>query len=144
MVPVSTPEPSVGPDAPGQIPSERLREEYETLVEQVRSAAAVVRSGGLGANLSRLSNVVFMGMGEPLANYRRVVDAVHRLCDTPPAGLGLLGARRTDVHPVADQTAEQGLGDLGRRRVVADEQHGRHPGHAHPTPDPADQGVRRS
>lgn len=38
MVPVSTPEPSVGPDAPGQIPSERLREEYETLVEQVRSA----------------------------------------------------------------------------------------------------------
>ncbi len=38
MVPVSTPEPSVGPDAPGQIPSERLREEYETLVEQVRAA----------------------------------------------------------------------------------------------------------
>ncbi|MDX2340730.1 NAD-dependent DNA ligase LigA [Micrococcus sp. M4NT] len=35
---MSTPEPSVGPDAPGQIPSERLREEYETLVEQVRSA----------------------------------------------------------------------------------------------------------
>jgi len=59
------------------------------IVEQVRAAAAVVRSGGLGANLSRLSNVVFMGMGEPLANYRRVVDAVHRLCDAPPAGLGL-------------------------------------------------------
>ncbi|MCK6096220.1 NAD-dependent DNA ligase LigA [Micrococcus sp. EYE_162] len=35
---MSTPEPSVGPDAPGQIPSERLREEYETLVEQVRAA----------------------------------------------------------------------------------------------------------
>ena len=38
VVPVSTPEPSVSPDAPGQIPSERLREEYETLVEQVRAA----------------------------------------------------------------------------------------------------------
>lgn len=38
MVPVSTPEPSVSPDAPGKIPSERLREEYETLVEQVRAA----------------------------------------------------------------------------------------------------------
>ncbi|MEO4038640.1 NAD-dependent DNA ligase LigA [Micrococcaceae bacterium Sec6.3] len=35
---MSTPEPSVSPDAPGKIPSERLREEYETLVEQVRAA----------------------------------------------------------------------------------------------------------
>lgn len=59
------------------------------IVEQVRSAAASVRAGDLGPELSRLSNVVFMGMGEPLANYRRVVDALHRLCDAPPAGLGL-------------------------------------------------------
>src|SRR5881227_2590767 len=27
--------------------------------------------------------------GEPLANYRRVVDAVHRICDPAPAGLGI-------------------------------------------------------
>jgi 23S rRNA (adenine2503-C2)-methyltransferase len=38
---------------------------------------------------ARLSRVVFMGMGEPLANYPRVVDAVRRLTDPAPDGLGL-------------------------------------------------------
>jgi 23S rRNA (adenine2503-C2)-methyltransferase len=37
----------------------------------------------------RLSNVVFMGMGEPLANAARVTAAVRRLIDPAPAGLGL-------------------------------------------------------
>ena len=43
----------------------------------------VVRAG------ERVTNVVFMGMGEPLANYRRVVAAVHRLVDPAPLGLGM-------------------------------------------------------
>ena len=38
---------------------------------------------------SRVSNVVFMGMGEPLANYRSVVAAVRRLTDPVPGGLGI-------------------------------------------------------
>jgi 23S rRNA (adenine2503-C2)-methyltransferase len=37
----------------------------------------------------RVSNIVFMGMGEPLANYRNVVAAVRRLTDPVPAGLGI-------------------------------------------------------
>ncbi len=37
----------------------------------------------------RLSHVVFMGMGEPLANYARVLDALRRLTDPAPDGLGL-------------------------------------------------------
>ena len=37
----------------------------------------------------RLSHVVFMGMGEPLANYPRVISAVRRLTDPAPDGLGL-------------------------------------------------------
>lgn len=37
------------------------------IVDQVREAAALLHTEGL-----RLSNIVFMGMGEPLANYRRV------------------------------------------------------------------------
>src|SRR5690606_19684808 len=37
----------------------------------------------------RLTHVVFMGMGEPLGNYRRVVAAVRRLAAAPPEGLGL-------------------------------------------------------
>jgi 23S rRNA (adenine2503-C2)-methyltransferase len=44
------------------------------IVEQVVRAAARTRSLG-----RRLSNVVFMGMGEPLANYDRVWAAVERL-----------------------------------------------------------------
>ena len=38
---------------------------------------------------SRVSNVVFMGMGEPLANYKNVIGAVRRLSDPVPAGLGI-------------------------------------------------------
>jgi 23S rRNA (adenine2503-C2)-methyltransferase len=38
---------------------------------------------------SRVSNIVFMGMGEPLANYKNVLGAVHRLSDPVPAGLGI-------------------------------------------------------
>ena len=44
------------------------------IVDQVRSAAAAMRDGALPGGPGRLSNVVFMGMGEPLANYKRVVD----------------------------------------------------------------------
>jgi len=58
------------------------------MTEQVRAAAALVRDGGLGPP-GRLSNVVFMGMGEPLANYRRTVDAVRRICDPIPGGFGI-------------------------------------------------------
>ena len=58
------------------------------ITEQVRAAAAMARDGGLGPP-GRLSNVVFMGMGEPLANYRRTVDAVRRICDPVPLGFGI-------------------------------------------------------
>jgi len=59
------------------------------IVDQVRMAAAAARDGLLGGGPTRLSNIVFMGMGEPLANYRRVVEAVHRICDPVPSGLGI-------------------------------------------------------
>jgi 23S rRNA (adenine2503-C2)-methyltransferase len=59
------------------------------IVEQVAAAARTARDGELGGGPGRLSNVVFMGMGEPLANYARLVAALHRLIDPSPAGLGL-------------------------------------------------------
>lgn len=37
----------------------------------------------------RVSNIVFMGMGEPLANYKRVMKAVRRMIDPAPEGLGM-------------------------------------------------------
>ena len=59
------------------------------IVDQVRAAAAAMRDGELAGGPGRLSNVVFMGMGEPLANYQRVVTAVRRITDPAPDGLGL-------------------------------------------------------
>ena len=38
---------------------------------------------------SRVSNIVFMGMGEPLANYKNLIGAIHRLSDPVPGGLGI-------------------------------------------------------
>jgi len=34
-------------------------------------------------------NCKWVSMGEPLANYRRVIDAVHRICYPAPDGLGI-------------------------------------------------------
>ncbi|GHF30179.1 putative dual-specificity RNA methyltransferase RlmN [Amycolatopsis deserti] len=59
------------------------------IVDQVRSAAAVMRDGLMPGGPGRLSNIVFMGMGEPLANYKRVVAAVRRITDPAPNGLGI-------------------------------------------------------
>ncbi|MFJ6672396.1 23S rRNA (adenine(2503)-C(2))-methyltransferase RlmN [Actinosynnema sp. NPDC091369] len=59
------------------------------IVDQVRRGAAAMRDGELPGGPGRLSNIVFMGMGEPLANYKRVVEAVHRICDPTPDGLGI-------------------------------------------------------
>ncbi|MGF1663712.1 MAG: 23S rRNA (adenine(2503)-C(2))-methyltransferase RlmN [Kineosporiaceae bacterium] len=61
----------------------------------------------------RLDNVVFMGMGEPLANADRVIGAVRRLTEPAPAGLGM-SARSVTVStvglvPAVDRLAGEGL-----------------------------------
>ncbi|WP_405139146.1 23S rRNA (adenine(2503)-C(2))-methyltransferase RlmN [Nocardia sp. NBC_01388] len=59
------------------------------IVDQVRAAAAALRDGEVAGGPGRLSNIVFMGMGEPLANYKRVVAAVRRITSPAPDGLGI-------------------------------------------------------
>jgi 23S rRNA (adenine2503-C2)-methyltransferase len=59
------------------------------IVEQVVGGARLAASGLLPGGAGRISNVVFMGMGEPLANYNAVVGAVRRLTDPAPGGLGI-------------------------------------------------------
>ncbi|MGH3656195.1 MAG: 23S rRNA (adenine(2503)-C(2))-methyltransferase RlmN [Micromonosporaceae bacterium] len=59
------------------------------IVEQVVTAARDVVDGEVSGGAGRLSHVVFMGMGEPLANYSRLVAALRRLTDPAPEGLGL-------------------------------------------------------
>ncbi|TWP45150.1 23S rRNA (adenine(2503)-C(2))-methyltransferase RlmN [Lentzea tibetensis] len=59
------------------------------IVDQVRMGAKAMRDGELPGGPGRLSNIVFMGMGEPLANYKRVIEAVRRITEPAPDGLGI-------------------------------------------------------
>ncbi|WP_165217960.1 23S rRNA (adenine(2503)-C(2))-methyltransferase RlmN [Schaalia sp. ZJ1691] len=69
------------------------------IIDQVRAAQAACRDGALAGGPTRLSNVVFMGMGEPLANYKTVIQALHRLIDPAPEGFGM-SARNVTVSTV--------------------------------------------
>ena len=76
------------------------------ILEQVRAAAVTLRDE-FG---DRLSNIVFMGMGEPLANYARVVAAVRRITAAPPDGFGI-SARSVTVSTVGLAPAIRKLAD---------------------------------
>lgn len=83
------------------------------IIEQVRLAHRACAEGALSGGPTRLSNVVFMGMGEPMANYRSVIQAVHRLVDPAPEGFGM-SARNITVStvglvPAIDKLAREGL-----------------------------------
>ncbi len=59
------------------------------IVAQVVAGARLLADGEVPGGVARVSNVVFMGMGEPLANYASVVAAVRRLTEPVPSGLGI-------------------------------------------------------
>src|SRR5262245_55297052 len=59
------------------------------IVEQVIAGARSLSRGEVPGGTGRVSNVVFMGMGEPMANYKAVIGAVRRLTDPAPDGLGM-------------------------------------------------------
>ena len=59
------------------------------IVAQVVAGARALARGEIPGGPGRVSNVVFMGMGEPLANYPRVLAAVRRITDPVPGGLGI-------------------------------------------------------
>jgi 23S rRNA (adenine2503-C2)-methyltransferase len=83
------------------------------IVEQAIKGAATAAAGELGGRPARLANVVFMGMGEPLANYPAVIGAVRRLTDPAPSGLGLAQRHITvstvGLVPAMTRLAEEGL-----------------------------------
>ncbi len=59
------------------------------IVDQVVAAGRVLAAGAVPGGAARVTNVVFMGMGEPLANYRGVISALRRITDPVPDGLGI-------------------------------------------------------
>jgi len=91
--------------ATGKFPFGRNLQAHE-IVEQAIDAQRLLLSEG-----RRLSHVVFMGMGEPMANYHSVVDAVRRLAD--PQLLGISPRRivvsTSGLIPRIEQLAEESL-----------------------------------
>src|SRR5689334_4805745 len=78
------------------------------ILEQVRSAAVTLRDEWG----DRLSNIVFMGMGEPLANYARVLAAVRRITGPAEKGAGFgISARAVTVSTVGLAPAIRKLAD---------------------------------
>lgn len=84
------------------------------IVEQVVAAARMLDSGEIAGGPGRITNVVFMGMGEPMANYRAVVEAVRRLTESAPSGLGMsrrgVTVSTVGLVPAIDKLAAEELG----------------------------------
>ncbi len=68
------------------------------ILEQVRISAAQAQQGVFGEP-GRLSNVVFMGMGEPMGNYRSVLHSIRQISSEAPSGFGI-SARNITVSTV--------------------------------------------
>lgn len=76
------------------------------IVHQVVAANQAIARGELrgstraeGDPAERVTNIVFMGMGEPLANYKRVMAALRTFVEPQPNGLGM-SARNITVSTV--------------------------------------------
>ena len=66
-----------------------------------------------GGGPTRVSNVVFMGMGEALANYKAAIGAIRRLTEPAPSGLGISARGITmstvGLVPGIDRLAQEGI-----------------------------------
>jgi 23S rRNA (adenine2503-C2)-methyltransferase len=69
------------------------------ITAQVVAAARACAEGELPGGPIRLSNIVFMGMGEPMANYNAVLRSVRNITAPQPDGLGI-SARSVTVSTV--------------------------------------------
>ncbi|NBO26749.1 MAG: dual-specificity RNA methyltransferase RlmN [Actinobacteria bacterium] len=83
------------------------------IVEQVLAGARSLARGEIDGGIGRVNNLVFMGMGEPMANYNSVIGAIRRLTEPAPAGFGM-SARGITVSTVGlvprmRQLAEEGI-----------------------------------
>ena len=83
------------------------------ITEQIVAAARACANGELPGGPTRLSNIVFMGMGEPLANYNAVMRSVRNITDPNPDGLGI-SARSVTVSTVGlvngiEKLTEEGI-----------------------------------
>ena len=78
--------------------------EFDEIVDEV----AILNKQAEKATGKKLSNIVFMGMGEPLLNYKNVLKAIERI--TAPDGLGM-SPRRITVSTAGVAKMIRQLGD---------------------------------
>jgi 23S rRNA (adenine2503-C2)-methyltransferase len=72
------------------------------IVDQIVRANLAIKNGELGPKRhdeERVNNIVFMGMGEPLANYNQLMSAIRTMVEPQPNGLGM-SARHITVSTV--------------------------------------------
>jgi 23S rRNA (adenine2503-C2)-methyltransferase len=124
--------------ATGQFGFDRHLEAGE-IVAQVAWAQAFMRRHGMPGVPRRVTNIVFMGMGEPLANYDRVREAIRRIVEVmgmsarsiTVSTVGLIpGMRRLADEPwqvnlavslhAADDELRSTLVPINRRYPIAD------------------------
>jgi 23S rRNA (adenine2503-C2)-methyltransferase len=83
------------------------------IVDQVVDGAGAMARGEVPGGPGRLSNVVFMGMGEPMANYKAVIGAIRRMVAPAPDGLGMSARNITlstvGLVPRMKQLATEGI-----------------------------------
>jgi 23S rRNA (adenine2503-C2)-methyltransferase len=83
------------------------------IVDQVVAGARALARGEVAGGPGTVTNVVFMGMGEPLANYRAVLGAVRRMTEPAPDGLGLsqrsITVSTVGLVPSIRRLADEGL-----------------------------------
>ena len=90
------------------------------IVDQVVQANRAIADGELPGvdGDRRVTNIVFMGMGEPLANYSRVMKSVRTMLAPQPNGLGM-SARHVTVSTVGLVPAMQRLAAEGLQLTFA-------------------------
>ncbi len=69
------------------------------ITAQIVAAARACALGEMPGGPTRLSNIVFMGMGEPMANFNPVLRSLRNITDPNPHGLGI-SARSVTVSTV--------------------------------------------
>jgi len=93
--------------ATGQFGFERNLDAGE-IVAQVAYAQAFLRSGGIPLGPDHVTNIVFMGMGEPLANYERVRESIRRLMVFMGIGARSITVSTVGMVPGMRRLAEEG------------------------------------
>lgn len=92
--------------ATGQFGFERHLDAGE-IVAQVAYANAALRQQPIPGSPGRVTNVVFMGMGEPLANYAHLRESLHRMIDVIDMAARSITVSTVGVVPGIRKLAEE-------------------------------------